>query len=70
MNENIIENDQNKKNIHLFTAKVIDINGLYVIYEIDGKKYIGNSCFSEILGLDNGDIVKIREDRFNELWVI
>lgn len=59
----------NRKNGRLFTAKVIAINGLYVIYEIDGKQFMGDSCFSELIGMNEGDVVKIGQDRFDELWI-
>jgi len=48
-------------------AKVKAINGLYVIYEIDGKQYMDDSFFEEIMGLNEGDIVEITDKRFNQL---
>jgi len=44
-----------------------DINGLYVIYRIDGKRYIDDSTFGEIMNIKKGDTVELTEERFKEL---
>ena len=51
-------------------AKVDDINGLYIIYEIEGKRYMDDSTFYEIMNYNKGDIVKISEERFKQLGEI
>jgi|GEM_PF-6856976 len=48
-------------------SKVIRVNGLLIIYEIDGKQYIDDSNFSEIMCLNPGDVVNLTEERFKEL---
>ena len=48
-------------------ATVKEINGLYVIYEINGKEYMDDSTFSEILALEKGDVLDITAKRFKQL---
>ena len=56
-----------KRLINFKHAEVVTINGLVVIYKIDGRKYMGDSNFSEILNLNAGDKIDITEERFRQL---
>ena len=51
-------------------AEVDEINGLYVIYKINNQRYMGDSTFSEILGLNKGDVLNISDERFKDLWEV
>ena len=48
-------------------AEVKEVNGLYIIYKINGDEYIDDSTFNEIMKLKDGDIVDITPERFSQL---